>query len=121
MKVFVTDADQKHALAAVRALGRENVEVHAGATTRYAVSFYSRYCHRKVVYPNPIADEKKFVGFLQKYTEQEKIDVLLPVGYDANVIASKYREVYIEICPSGCSGLRSDVNSFRQVENHDVC
>ena len=93
MKVFVTDADQKHALAAVRALGRENVEVHAGATTRYAVSFYSRYCHRKVVYPNPIADEKKFVGFLQKYTEQEKIDVLLPVGYDANVIASKYREV----------------------------
>ena len=32
MKVLVTDADQKHALAAVRALGKEKIVVHAGST-----------------------------------------------------------------------------------------
>jgi len=92
MKVLVTDADQKHALAAVRALGREKVDVHAGATTRHALAFLSRYCHQKVIYPSPTTSEKEFVQFLKDYTRREKIDVLLPVGYHANVLASKYKE-----------------------------
>jgi predicted ATP-grasp superfamily ATP-dependent carboligase len=92
VKVFVTDADQKHALAAVRALGRERVTVYAGATTRYALAFFSRHCDRKVVYPDPVTREKEFVEFLQEYAQREKIDVLLPVGYHANVVVSKYKD-----------------------------
>jgi len=92
MKVLVTDADQKHALAAVRALGRENVEVHAGAATRRALSFFSRYCRRKVIYPDPVTCEEEFVDFVQEYSQDEHIDVLLPVGYDVNVLVSRYSE-----------------------------
>jgi len=91
MKVLVTDGDQKHALAAVRALGRANVYVCAGATTERALSFLSRHCQQKVVYPDPTKSEKGFVQFLNEYTRREKIDVFLPLGYDANVVTSKYK------------------------------
>lgn len=91
MKVFVTDADQKHALAAVRALGRQRVTVHAGATVSHAVSFFSRYCQEKTVYPDPSAKEGKFVAFLRDYVHQNKIDVLLPIGYKCNVAVSKHK------------------------------
>jgi predicted ATP-grasp superfamily ATP-dependent carboligase len=92
MQVFVTDADQKHALAAVRALGREKVIVHVGAATHRALSFCSLHCSRKVVYPDPIAREKEFVQFLKEYAQSRKIDVLLPIGYHSNVVVSKYKE-----------------------------
>jgi predicted ATP-grasp superfamily ATP-dependent carboligase len=91
MKVFVTDADQKHALAAVRALGRQGVTVHAGATSPHAVSFLSRYCNRKAIYPDPFIKEGEFVHFLREYVHQNKIDVLLPIGYNCNVIVSKHK------------------------------
>src|SRR5262245_871344 len=92
MQVLVTDADQRHALAAVRALGREKVIVHAGATSSCALSFFSRHCSRKLVYPDPGTREKEFVQSLITYAQREKIDVLLPMGYHANVIVSKYKE-----------------------------
>jgi predicted ATP-grasp superfamily ATP-dependent carboligase len=92
MKVFVTDADQKHAMAAVRALGREKVIVHAGATRNHAVSFFSRYCSRKVIYPDPVTREEEFVQCLITHAQRAKIDVLLPIGYNTNVVVSKYKE-----------------------------
>jgi predicted ATP-grasp superfamily ATP-dependent carboligase len=91
MKVFVTDADQKHALAAVRALGREKVIVHVGATSSSALAFFSRHCSRKLVYPDPGIREKEFVECLITYAQREGIDVLLPISYSANVIVSKYK------------------------------
>ena len=92
MKVLVTDGNDKHALAAVRSLGRKGICVHVGATARFALSFLSRYCRCKVVYPDPVTREKEFVQFLTRYVELEKIDVLLPIGYDANIVVSKYKE-----------------------------
>lgn len=96
MKVLVTDADQKHTLAAVRALAGENITVHAGSTKGFALSFLSRYCSRRVVYPDPVKHEKDFVQFLITYAEREKIDVLLPIGYNANVVISKYKESLLQ-------------------------
>jgi predicted ATP-grasp superfamily ATP-dependent carboligase len=92
MKVFVTDADQKHALAAVRALGRRRVSVHAGATSRSALAFFSRHCRQRLVYPDPGTQEREFVECIISYAQREKIDVLLPIGYSANVVVSKYQE-----------------------------
>ena len=96
IKVFVTDADQKHALAAVRALGRRRVIVHAGATSRSALAFFSRHCRQRLVYPDPRTREKDFVECLIGYAQREKIDVLLPVGYSANVVISKYKEAIVK-------------------------
>jgi len=91
MRVFVTDADYKHALGAVRSLGSRGIEVFAGSTGRRAQSFYSRYASGRVVHPPP-SDEEAFVGFLRRYAREHGIDVVLPIGYESNVSMSKNLE-----------------------------
>jgi len=118
MKVFVTDANEKHALAAIRALGREKVTVYAGASTHYALSFFSRHCSRKVVYPDPITQEKEFVQFLIRYAQAEKIDVLLPISYYPNVVVSKYKDIIsksMQVCISDYSQMLTAADKRKTV------
>ncbi len=90
MRVFVTDATYKHTLGAVRSLGRKGVYVVAGSSTKYAQSFYSKFCREKVLYPNPRA-AAEFARFMSGYLKDRKIDVLLPIGYLANTALSRHR------------------------------
>ncbi|WP_447979324.1 carboxylate--amine ligase [Candidatus Nitrospira bockiana] len=96
MKVLVTDGHQKHALAAIRALGREGVTVHVGSSARFVSSFLSRYCAGTLVYPDPARHETAFVNCLVEYAQCRRIDVLLPIGYDANRVVSKHKDVLLK-------------------------
>jgi predicted ATP-grasp superfamily ATP-dependent carboligase len=78
MKVFVTDGEFKHTLGAVRALSSEGVEVHAGATNRNALSFYSRYIAKRFIYPDPTTDA--FPKVMERIDQHEDYDAILPVG-----------------------------------------
>ena len=91
MKVFVTDANYKHTLGVIRALGTQKIEVIAGASTRHAQSFYSKYCKSRKIYPNP-ENEEKFLKSIKYYLKKNKIDVLLPIGYNSTIILSKHKE-----------------------------
>ncbi len=88
MKVFVTDAGYKHALAAIRSLGRKGIYVIAGAHRR-GQSFYSKYCRERIIYPDP-ADGHKFAEFMIDYVRKNHIDVLLPIGYLSCVALSQH-------------------------------
>ena len=93
MRVLVTDATYKHALAAVRALGTQGFEVIAGSSRRVAQSFYSRYCMGKVVHPDP-RDEARFIPAMLDCVRRRQIDVLLPIGYQANVVLSRHKDEF---------------------------
>jgi len=95
MKIFITDANYKHTLGAIRSLGEKNYHIIAGASTKYAISFYSKYCAEKVIYPNP-RNEKLFVKFLLDYVRNNSIDVLMPIGYLTTTILSKYKDEFIK-------------------------
>ena len=88
MKVLVTDAGYKHALAAIRSLGKKGIYVIAGAHRR-GQAFYSKYCRERVIYPDP-ADPDKFAEFMIDYVRENRIDVLLPIGYLSCMALSKY-------------------------------
>jgi len=90
MKVFITDAENKHTLAAVRSLGKKGVYTIAGSSIKHAQSFYSKYCKERVVYPNPKNGEK-FVNYLLNFLKESEIDVLLPIGYTVTTILSKFK------------------------------
>ena len=96
MKVFVTDASYKHTLAAVRSLGKKKIEVIAGSSSRYAQAFYSKYCKKKVVYPS-LDDEPRFIHVMNKLLKNDKIDVLLPIGYQATAVLSKYQDRFSKL------------------------
>lgn len=95
MKVLITDADYKHTLGAIRSLGKKDIYIIAGSPSKYAQSFYSRYCKERLIYPIP-RKEEEFVQFMLRYVKDNKIDVLLPVGYLTTIALSKYKDEFCQ-------------------------
>jgi predicted ATP-grasp superfamily ATP-dependent carboligase len=91
VRVLVTDGEQVQTLGAVRALAKEGVHVVVGSATRTAVSFLSRHCAGRVLYPDPRDHEAAFVETVVRAARAQCIDVLLPIGYYATVLFSRYQ------------------------------
>jgi predicted ATP-grasp superfamily ATP-dependent carboligase len=79
LNVFVTDGDQRAALAIVRALGRRDIGVIVGESRRVSLASSSKYCTRHVTYPSPSSDPEGFERFLRRFVAREHVDVVMPV------------------------------------------
>ncbi len=90
-KVLVLDCQMRSALAAIRSLGIKGVYVIGGEKTRFATSFFSKYCHEKVIYPNP-AEEKNFVNFILNEIKKRRYDMLLPMTNETLIPLSKHKK-----------------------------
>src|SRR5262249_25657265 len=80
MHVFVTDGNQRAALAITRSLGRRGVSVMVGEEDRTFLAGASRYCARRVVYPSPYQDPDAFERFIARLVVRERVDVVIPVS-----------------------------------------
>jgi predicted ATP-grasp superfamily ATP-dependent carboligase len=79
MTVFVTDGNQRPALAIVRALGRRGIATIVGDERAVTLASTSKYCARRVTYPSPYRDRQAFEQFVLDFIARERVDVLLPV------------------------------------------
>jgi predicted ATP-grasp superfamily ATP-dependent carboligase len=77
--VFVTDGNERPALAIVRALGRRGMSVIVGDSERVSLASTSRYCASHINYPSPHLDRIGFERFLIDFVSRGGIDVVLPV------------------------------------------
>ena len=80
LTAFVTDGDQRPALAITRSLGRRGIAVVVGAEHSTSLASSSRYCARHVAYPSPSDRPEAFDRFVFDLVERERIDVIVPVG-----------------------------------------
>src|SRR5262249_2842182 len=79
MNAFVTDGDQRPALAITRSLGRQGVEVIVGEERGSSLASASRYCVRHVTYPSPYTEPEAFRRYLLDFVAENRIDVVVPV------------------------------------------
>jgi predicted ATP-grasp superfamily ATP-dependent carboligase len=79
MKVFVTDGDQRPALAITRSLGRRGITVLVGEQQPVCLASRSRYCSGHVTYPSPYRDAEEFQRFVVELVQRESVDVVVPV------------------------------------------
>jgi predicted ATP-grasp superfamily ATP-dependent carboligase len=79
VKIFVTDGDQRPALAIVRSLGLRGMAVLVGEARQASLASSSRYCSRHVTYPSPYDEPDAFERFLLAFVEQEDVDLVVPV------------------------------------------
>lgn len=79
LTAFVTDGDQRPALAITRSLGRHGIAVVVGAEQADSLASASKYCVRRVTYPSPTQHPDAFERFLLDFVERERIDVVMPV------------------------------------------
>jgi predicted ATP-grasp superfamily ATP-dependent carboligase len=80
MNVFVTDGNQRAALAITRSLGRRGMSVVVGEEDPTFLAGTSRYCARRVVYPSPYQDPEAFERFMSRLVVRERLDVVIPVS-----------------------------------------
>jgi len=76
---FVTDGDQRPALALTRSLGRRGICVLVGAEQSASLASASKYCVRHVTYPSPYQHPEAFDRFLLDFVQRERVDVVVPV------------------------------------------
>jgi predicted ATP-grasp superfamily ATP-dependent carboligase len=79
MRVLLTDAEQRNTLAAVRSLGSRGVSVDVTGSARFSQAFFSRYCSRRLLFPEPARWEQRFRNCLTREVGSDDYDVLLPM------------------------------------------
>ena len=80
MKAFVTDGDQRPALAITRSLGRRGITVVVGEERSVCLASSSKYCAGGVAYPSPYSQPEAFDRFLRDFIVRERVDVVMPVS-----------------------------------------
>ena len=96
-RVIVTHSRGWHALAMVRSLGRQGVDVFCGEEARFAPCFFSKYCQASFQHPSVGGDPEAFVDFMVDKVKELKPEdpnepfVLMPVHKETWLIA-EHRE-----------------------------
>jgi len=90
-KVFIVGAEENPVLPILGSLSRAGVEVHVGSHRRVCVGFFSRYPHKRFVYPSPYTDENGFLDSVLTYLKNQRFDVVLVVGDRTTDLLSKHK------------------------------
>jgi predicted ATP-grasp superfamily ATP-dependent carboligase len=93
-RVFITDAGLRNTVSAIRSLGKRGMDIICGEDNLLAMGFFSKYCHRRVVYPSAKNSPGKWVEFMLTELSRDKYDMLLPMDDDTVMLVAKNKEVF---------------------------
>jgi len=92
-KVLVTDGDALHSLPIVRSLGSKGMKLTVSSQRRvFSLSFYSRFCQKRLVYPDPDKKKEQFIHFLIEELKSTDYDILLPVRSTVTPLVAQHKE-----------------------------
>lgn len=80
VRVLVLDGQQRSALAVVRSLGRNGVQVFVADTQVPSLAGVSRYAHSQLQYPNPQSSPSNFVTWVHETVRELNIDHVFPAS-----------------------------------------
>lgn len=99
MRVLITDADNRSALAATRSLGARGHTVIVAGERHPALASVSKYASAFEACPNAAADPEGFVAAIVQIAARQRIDVLLPMTEITTLLLTEHQQQL----PAGCS------------------
>jgi predicted ATP-grasp superfamily ATP-dependent carboligase len=93
--VLITEVQSRGGLAVIRSLGARGIRVTASDSDRVALGFFSRYCSRRFVYPEPTAHPDAFADRVLEELSARSYDVVLPM-YDDTLLPLSRRKADVE-------------------------
>jgi predicted ATP-grasp superfamily ATP-dependent carboligase len=76
---FITDGLLRKSLSATRSLGRRGIATVVGENSWFSPSGFSKYCQKRMKYPDPKEDRDHFLDWLLHRLEQENLPVFMPM------------------------------------------
>jgi len=107
-RVLVLDADMVPALIVVRSLTARGCTVDLAGHTQHPLGRYSNAPDKILQYPEPLAETKEFVAWLQGEAAAGRYDLIIPVTERTLVPLSRSREAL--------RGIRIAMPSARSLE-----
>lgn len=92
--VMLTDAEERSVLAASRGLHQAGYRVSAVASSRPAMTHWSRSCHRRFLLADPRTDPTRYAAGLEAILKREACDVLVPGTDTAMLAVSEHRQLF---------------------------
>ena len=93
--VLVTQVQSRGGLTAIRSLGEKGIRVVAADNDHVALGFFSRYCARRLVYPDPVRYPDDYVSFMLGELAHHAYDVVIPL-YDRTLLPLARRKSDVE-------------------------
>lgn len=90
--VLITNALPRMSLAVARSLGKRGISVNLAETTRCTPAMFSKYCTRSLIYPSPSKSEELFFNWLERFLQDNLIDVMFPMDDDIMEIAVRHKD-----------------------------
>ena len=112
--VIITSARYHNALAAVRCLGKHGIKVACGEIKNnpFPMSFYSQYCNKRFIYPDPYSASLSFIKAIINFANNNKeYNILMPIDAET-IIISKYKEIIEQNAPH----LKVPVHDYKYME-----
>lgn len=88
--VFVTDGIWRKSLAVVRALSRCGINTAVGERTWMAPAFFSRYAHKKYIYPSRDTKPDAFLDWLEDIAKSNKYDVIITPEEETSLLLARH-------------------------------
>jgi len=82
-KVLITDGLWRKSVVAVRALGKAGIQATVTGDSVLTSSFYSRYCHKRLLTPSPTAEPSAFLGAILEELATHEYDLIIPMEDDS--------------------------------------
>ena len=86
----------------VRSLGKKKFNITAVSEKKTALCFYSKYCDKKLISPNPRIDSDQFLKFIIKIVKNDSYDSIFPIHTYTMFLLTKYRDIisdYVNVPP----------------------
>jgi predicted ATP-grasp superfamily ATP-dependent carboligase len=115
LTALVLDAQDSHALSAIRSLGLQGAEITAVSPKPQAMGTASRYCRRALRSPNPATEPQQYAAWLLKILQEERFDALLFFGEASANVVAQHRDAILGL--TGC--LVSEHETFMTADRKD--
>lgn len=98
MRILVTDADNRSALAATRSLGRRGDVVVVAGERHPGLASASRYCSARASYPSPFKNPIGFVDAVAAAAREHAIDVIMPMTEVTTLLLTEHQNRLPDHC-----------------------
>lgn len=90
--MLVTDAQSRGGLATIRSLGRRGIRVTAADSDRISIGFFSRYCARRLHYPDPATSSGEYFNTIVGELKRHSYDMVIPLFEECLLPLAQRRE-----------------------------